>query len=55
MEVYVRYSSKKPHLPIAVADSMKELAQMLGIKYESVQKSYTMRRKWWEVVEIGDE
>ena len=38
MTLYIRTTADKYELPIAVADSPKELAQMLGIKAESVRR-----------------
>ena len=57
MTLYIRTTADEYELPIAVADSPKELAQMLGIKVDSVY-----RRFWrvhptphWYKVEVEDD
>lgn len=35
--VWVAYQKKKPHLPIAVADTARELAKILGGPYSSIE------------------
>lgn len=36
-KLYVKYSPKKPHLPVAVADSKEELARMIGTTIHCVR------------------
>lgn len=45
MQLYIKYSRKPPGLPIAVADSADELAQMTGMTKESIYSSISHKRK----------
>ena len=54
MKVYVKYDKKPPHLPVAVADSKKELAKMLGVSFHSVLSSYYHKRSTFAEIEIED-
>lgn len=57
MTLYVRTTADKYELPIAVADSPKELAQMLGIKVESVYQRFWKAHptRYWYKVEVDDD
>lgn len=57
MTLYVRTTADKYELPIAVADSPKELAQMLGIKVDSVYRRLWKARPTphWYRVEVDDD
>ena len=44
-QLYVAYDPSPPHLPIAVADTQKDLAAMLGIQAESICKYLYRSRK----------
>ena len=54
MKVFVKYSATEPHLPIAVADSRKELAIMLGTTYHCVVCGLHRNPKTFAEVEIGE-
>lgn len=53
MVVYVKYDNKKPNLPVAVADSKKELAQKLGVSLHNVLSSFYHGRSTYAEVDIG--
>ena len=53
MKVYVKYDKKEPHLPVAVADSKKELAEQLGISLHNVLSSFYHGRSTFAEVDIG--
>lgn len=55
MTLYVKYSSKPPYLPEAVAESKKELARMLGITVGCVASSFSHGRSTYQIVEVEDE
>lgn len=55
MKLYVKYSRVKPYLPDAVADSKKELAEMLGIKHSSVITYFAHKNKTYQIIEVEDE
>lgn len=52
MTLYVKYDKKPPHLPVAVADSKKELAQILGISFDCVASSYSHKRRTFQEVDV---
>lgn len=54
MTLYVKYDRKPPYLPVAVADSKKELAQMLGVTFHSVLSSYYHKRSTFVEIEIEE-
>ena len=44
-QIYVAYDPSPPHLPIAVADTQKELAVILGIPVSAInQYLYRLRK-----------
>lgn len=53
--VYVRYSRKHPYLPIAIADTAKELARMLGVTENTVYSSITKKHGTYAKVYISDD
>lgn len=55
MTLYVKYSSNFPGLPVAVADSAEELAQMTGMKKGSIYSSISHKRNTIAKVEIEEE
>ena len=55
MTLYVRTTSDKYELPIAVAISIDELAQMLKVKYQTVSNAIYKKRPYWYKVEVEDE
>lgn len=52
-KVYVKYSAKYPYLPVAVADSKAELAEMLGVSRNNVDTSFSHKIKTFKEVYIG--
>ena len=58
MTVYMAVTADKFELPVAVADTAEELAQMLGVKAQSVRvgvwryKNNFLRRKKYVAVNI---
>ena len=42
--VWVAYSKKHPYLPIAIADSAEELAEIVGVKTSTVEAMWS---KFW--------
>lgn len=55
MKVFVKYDSKEPYLPVAVADSKSELARLLGVTLNSIVSSYAHKRGTYAVVDIEDD
>lgn len=55
MPLYIRTTTDKYELPIAVAETPKELAEMLGTTPESVSSSISHKRPGWYRVEEDDE
>ena len=43
--VWVAYHSQKPYLPVAVADTSMELAQIIGTKRNNVESVASKHRK----------
>lgn len=54
MTVFVKYDTRPPHLPVAVADTKEELAMMLGVSINSVRSSFSHGHKTFMAVEIED-
>lgn len=54
MTLYVKYSDEKPYLPEAVAESKKELAEMLGKSLNNVQSSYSHKASTYKIIEVED-
>lgn len=55
MTLYVKYSRKHPHLPIAVADSAQELAAITGMTKDSIWTAISKKRGNVAKVEIEEE
>ena len=53
MKVYVKYAAKYPYLPVAVADTKKELAEMVGTNVHVVLSSLYHGRSTYAEVDIG--
>ena len=54
MKIYIKYNSKPPYLPVAVADSPKELARKVGTTASNVSSSISHGRRTYAVVEVED-
>lgn len=54
MKVFIKYSSKPPYLPEAIADSKGELAKILGVDRNVVYSSYSHHRSTYAEVEITE-
>lgn len=54
MKLYLRVTRDKYELPEAVADSIKELSEMTGIKRNSIRSLLSHNRKGWCRVEIDE-
>ena len=39
-KIYVAYDTHPPYLPVAVSDSVKELADMLGVKPITIREPF---------------
>lgn len=55
MTIYVKYSSKPPGLPIAVADSIDELAEITGMTKGSIYTYISKKKPTVAKIEIEDE
>lgn len=55
MKLYVRTTTDEPELPVAVAGSAKELAEMTGTTAACVLSSISHGHKGWERVEVEDD
>lgn len=57
--MYVKYDDKPPYLPIAVADSIPELAEMLGVSRNVVYSSFSHKLPTYKEIKVyegeGDE
>lgn len=54
MKLYIRTTTDKYELPVAVADSPIELAEMLGTTSDSVLSSISHKRPGWFRVEVEE-
>lgn len=54
MTLYVKYSASFPGLPIAVADSAEELAQMTGMTKGSIYSSISKKRRTVAKIDIEE-
>lgn len=54
MTLYVKYSARFPGLPIVVADSAEELAQMTGMTKGSIYSSISKKRRTVAKIEIEE-
>lgn len=55
MKLYVRTTTDELELPVAVAGSAKELAEMTGTTAACVLSSISRGHKGWERVEVEDD
>lgn len=55
MKAVIKYDMKPPHLPIAVADSRQELAEILGISRNVVDSSFSHHRSTYFEYEFEDD
>ena len=55
MKVFVKYSPIWPYLPVAVADSYRELAEMIGVTEHSVRCSFWKKYKTFAIIEIEED
>lgn len=55
MIIYVKYDKKPPNLPVAVADTKKDLARKLGVTVRNVESSISHGRSTYAVVEVEDD
>ena len=55
MKLYMRVTKDKFELPLIVAESGRELAEILGIRPNVVYSSISHKHKGWVVVEVEDE
>ncbi len=55
MTLYMKVTKDIYELPIAVAESPKELAMMLGVSPNAVSSSLSKKYPTWKKVEIEDE
>ena len=55
MKLYVRTTTDELELPVAVAGSAKELAEMTGTTVGCVLSSISHGHKGWERVEVEDD
>lgn len=54
MKLYLKVTRDKYELPVAVAESPKELAIMLGTTKNNVLSSISKKRHTWVMVEVED-
>lgn len=54
MTLYMKVTRDKYELPIAVAETINELAKMLGTTPESVSSSISHKRQGWHKLEVED-
>lgn len=55
MTLYVKTTADRYQLPLAVAESKAELAQMLGVSKESVRSGFSHKHKTYYMVEVEDD
>ena len=54
MTLYVKTTADEYKLPLAVAESKRELARILGISYGCVKSSYSKGLSTYSPVEVDD-
>lgn len=54
MTVYIRYDKEPPYLPIAIADSKEELAEILGMTVNCVRSSFSHGLRCFAAVDVGE-
>ena len=55
MTLYVKTTADKYRLPLAVAESKEELAQMLGLTKESVRSGFSHKHGTYYSVEVDED
>ena len=55
MKAVIKYDARPPHLPVAVAGSRKELAEILGVSKNVVDSSFSHHRSTYAEYEFEDE
>ena len=55
MKLYIKTTMDDLELPVAVADSAKELAELTGTTAACVYSSLSHKHKGWERVEVEDD
>jgi len=55
MKLYMRVTSDKYELPLAVAESKRELAKIQGLTPNAVYSAYSLGSKTYLIVEVDDE
>ena len=55
MKLYIKTTMDDLELPVAVAGSAKELAEMTGTTAASVLSSISHKHKGWDRVEVEDD
>lgn len=53
-ELFVKYDSKAPYLPIAVADSKTELARMLNVRPNVVSSAFSHKQSTYSEIRVDD-
>lgn len=54
-KLYVRYDTNYPFLPVAIATSVKELAEMLGKSYNVVSSGISKKQSTYAVIDMDEE
>lgn len=54
MRVYMKVTADELELPIAIADSAKELAEIIGVHENTVYAGLSRKRKTYVKVEVDD-
>lgn len=54
-KLYIKTTHDKYELPIAVAESTRELAEMLGTTRNCVSSCFSHNLKGWHIVEIEED
>ena len=55
IKVYIKYSTRYPYLPEAIAYSKRELAKQLGKSIGTVASAFSRKQSNYAVVEVEDE
>lgn len=55
IKVYIKYSTRYPYLPEAIAYSKRELAKQLGKSIGTVASAFSRKQSNYAVVEVEDD
>lgn len=55
MKLYMRTTMDEYELPVAVAESARELARMIGTSEDAVFSSISQKHRGWYKIEVPDE